>query len=154
MLPFPNDGDKYASMIVLQLAHFSVKEYLESSRIREGKAAGYRLQERSAHESIAECCLAYLLIDDVGLPRIHRYIRSPVIPPNFGLITREMQALIVTKSSNWERDFFRRALTDFRAGFGFMMWMRKVDKILVRVPPGATRSITWHFMGFIALRMR
>ncbi len=51
----------YAPKTVMQLSHFSVRENLVSSRIREGDAAGYGLQERPTHESIAECCLAYLL---------------------------------------------------------------------------------------------
>jgi hypothetical protein len=46
---------------VLQLAHFSVKEYLVSSRIHDELAAGFGLQKDLAHESLAECCLAYLL---------------------------------------------------------------------------------------------
>jgi hypothetical protein len=46
---------------VLQLTHFSVKEHLVSSTVREGKVAWFSLQEDLAHESIAECCLAYLL---------------------------------------------------------------------------------------------
>jgi ankyrin repeat protein len=49
---------------VLELAHFSVKEYLVSSRVLDGPAAGFGLQERVAHRSLAECCLAYLLTFD------------------------------------------------------------------------------------------
>ncbi len=45
----------------LQLSHFSVKEYLVSPRIRDGLAAGFGLEEALAHESPAQCCLAYIL---------------------------------------------------------------------------------------------
>ena len=46
---------------VLRLAHFSVKEYLVSDRLRGGRARLYAIIERDAHETIAETCLAYLL---------------------------------------------------------------------------------------------
>src|SRR6266516_2691020 len=45
----------------LRLAHFSVKEYLVSERIRTGPAAEYSIQEIYANGSIANSCLAYLL---------------------------------------------------------------------------------------------
>ena len=45
----------------VRLAHFSVKEYLVSERIREQAAAKYAIQEIPANASIAETCLAYLL---------------------------------------------------------------------------------------------
>jgi hypothetical protein len=46
---------------VLELAHFSVKEYLMSSRIEQGPAAEFELLASEGHKSMAECCLAYLL---------------------------------------------------------------------------------------------
>ena len=53
---------------IVRLAHFSVKEYLLSERIRDKTASYYAkeaskfaIQEISAHESIAAHCLAYLL---------------------------------------------------------------------------------------------
>lgn len=45
----------------VQLAHFSVQEYLVSDRIREGPVKQYSIQEERANTSIAETCLAYLL---------------------------------------------------------------------------------------------
>jgi ankyrin repeat protein len=45
----------------LTLAHFSVKEYLISDRVRNGAACGYRVTENCANLSIAQTCLAYLL---------------------------------------------------------------------------------------------
>jgi hypothetical protein len=44
----------------LRLAHFSVKEYLISDRIRKGMAFQYDIQSR-AEEEIAQTCLSYLL---------------------------------------------------------------------------------------------
>ncbi|KAI9775606.1 MAG: hypothetical protein M1839_001007 [Geoglossum umbratile] len=45
----------------LRLAHFSVKEYLISERIRAGPASDFSILEMPAHLSIAQACLAYLL---------------------------------------------------------------------------------------------
>jgi hypothetical protein len=46
---------------VVTLAHFSVKEYLVSERIRKGPASKYSIEEIPANISISEICLAYLL---------------------------------------------------------------------------------------------
>jgi ankyrin repeat protein len=58
----------------VQLAHFSVQEYLVSDRIRDGPVKQYAIQEERAHESIARTCLAYLLqFDEPGslTPQVH-----------------------------------------------------------------------------------
>lgn len=46
---------------IVALAHFSVKEYLVSDRIRQGLAACYSMQSALCHDAIARSCLAYLL---------------------------------------------------------------------------------------------
>ena len=46
---------------VLQLAHFSVKEYLVSDHIQSGRARKYAIIESDATDLIAQSCLAYLL---------------------------------------------------------------------------------------------
>jgi hypothetical protein len=46
-------------MAEIQLAHFSVKDYLTSNRLKSITA--HYLQKTSARSSIAEVCLAYLL---------------------------------------------------------------------------------------------
>ncbi|KAI9763170.1 MAG: hypothetical protein M1835_007907 [Candelina submexicana] len=51
----------YNFQAVIRLAHFSVKEYLVSDRIRAGSAASYSIQEIPANRSMAEVWLAYLL---------------------------------------------------------------------------------------------
>lgn len=65
----------------LRLAHFSVKEYLISDRIRTGPASRYAI-EQCAEEHIAQTCLIYLLyfngpttltLDNVGKFRLARY---------------------------------------------------------------------------------
>jgi ankyrin repeat domain-containing protein 50 len=46
---------------VVELAHFSIKEYLISERIREGPAAKFSIIENDAHLHVSESCLAYHL---------------------------------------------------------------------------------------------
>jgi hypothetical protein len=60
MLPIQkNSDDENDAEAVLQLAHFSVKEYLTSSRVQ--KEFRQVFQENTAKVSIATVCLAYLL---------------------------------------------------------------------------------------------
>ncbi len=47
--------------LIVQIAHFSVQEYLESDRIRHQKAMIFGLTSVKAHTEIAEICLIYLL---------------------------------------------------------------------------------------------
>ncbi len=90
---------------VLQLNHFSVKEYLVSSTVREGKTARFSLQEGLVHESIAECCLAYLPDVDIDIQYtgMNQHVRSPVIPPKTGLNMRAMRASIAARLSKVPR---------------------------------------------------
>jgi hypothetical protein len=48
-------------LTILQFAHYSVKEYLVSTRILKSPAADFRISERLAHKFIAEVCLSYIL---------------------------------------------------------------------------------------------
>ena len=45
----------------VRLAHFSVKEYLESKRILQGNAKNFYLEIASEHEYLAQSCLMYLV---------------------------------------------------------------------------------------------
>jgi len=54
-------GDEQSQGPLVLLAHYSVKEYLVSTRIQRSRAALYGLNERMCHEWIARCCLKYLL---------------------------------------------------------------------------------------------
>ena len=62
--------DAYQRPIV-QIAHFSVQEYLESDRIKDSKAKNFGLTSDKAHAEIAQICLIYLL--EPGLPSSERY---------------------------------------------------------------------------------
>lgn len=46
---------------LLQLAHYSVREYLESARLLEGPAKSFAIHEMRANIFIAESCIIYLL---------------------------------------------------------------------------------------------
>ena len=61
------DMDLESDASTVQIAHFSVQEYLESERIRSQKAAKFGLTSDTAHAEIAEICLIYLL--EPGLSR-------------------------------------------------------------------------------------
>jgi ankyrin repeat protein len=45
----------------IRLAHFSVKEYLESIRISESSASFFRLEAGAGHKFLAQSCLTYLM---------------------------------------------------------------------------------------------
>ncbi|KAF0324955.1 hypothetical protein GQ607_007848 [Colletotrichum asianum] len=63
----PKEVLRYVSSLVtlstkyVRLAHFTVKEYLISSRIGKGPAARFSFTEDDAHLHIAQCCLVYHL---------------------------------------------------------------------------------------------
>jgi hypothetical protein len=52
----------------IALAHYSVKEYLVSDRIKLGRTKQYSLQELDCHDTIARACLRYLV--QFAQPRI------------------------------------------------------------------------------------
>lgn len=54
----------------VQIAHFSVQEYLESDRIRHGKATIFALTSVIAHEEITQICLIYLLEPNLSSPEL------------------------------------------------------------------------------------
>jgi ankyrin repeat protein len=55
------ERDRLWRMGTVTLAHFSVKEYLSSDRIRKGPAQYFAISSHIAHHFIAECCLLYVL---------------------------------------------------------------------------------------------
>ncbi|KAF1969208.1 hypothetical protein BU23DRAFT_477739 [Bimuria novae-zelandiae CBS 107.79] len=55
------DRMRGSSRQIAALAHYSVKEYLVSTRILRGKAAEYGMQDTVCHGAISTGCLGYLL---------------------------------------------------------------------------------------------
>jgi ankyrin repeat domain-containing protein 50 len=49
---------------VVSFAHFSIKEYLTSDRIRQGPASRFAVSGHTAHAFIGQACLSYLLAFD------------------------------------------------------------------------------------------
>jgi hypothetical protein len=54
------DGKEGSSIQVAMLAHYSVKEYFLSDRIRAGQASRYSMQHSACHSILARSCLGYL----------------------------------------------------------------------------------------------
>jgi ankyrin repeat protein len=63
--------------VTVQLAHFSVKEYLVSDRILETPASYFAASTSIAQRFIAECCLIYIL----------EYVYSPLIEDGTQFVT-------------------------------------------------------------------
>ena len=58
---FANDHRLISADMKVRLAHFSVKEYLESRRILEGHASIYHLEPAREHRFLAHSCLTYII---------------------------------------------------------------------------------------------
>jgi hypothetical protein len=60
-----NDSSKNleddSSETIIQFAHFSVKEYLVSTRVLDGSAPNFQVQDIATHCFIAKTCFAYML---------------------------------------------------------------------------------------------
>ena len=62
---------------IVRLAHFSVKEYLISERIKTQELQKFSLPDIQSHELIAASCLAYILhFEGKGIDIRHRYMRE------------------------------------------------------------------------------
>ena len=64
-----NSFEDYNDEYKVRLAHFSVKEYLVSDRIRTGSAAFFGVRQESANAAIATTCLSCLhMYDQISFP--------------------------------------------------------------------------------------
>lgn len=75
-----SDASHYAGAELateIRLAHYSVKEYIMSDRIRQGKESCFYISQYQAQKSVAEMCLTYLLqfdqVDFVSRDTIRDY---------------------------------------------------------------------------------
>ncbi|KAF2178431.1 hypothetical protein K469DRAFT_599451, partial [Zopfia rhizophila CBS 207.26] len=59
--PRAGNGSSESTRLVVVLAHYSVKEYLISKRIQQGRAVRYSMQDVACNEVIAKSCLEYIL---------------------------------------------------------------------------------------------
>jgi ankyrin repeat protein len=61
---YPDDHLPVSAQVpvqIIELAHYSVKEYLVSDRISAGRAARYSMRDDVCHDTITANCLGYLL---------------------------------------------------------------------------------------------
>ncbi len=80
-------GFQHLPIEELRLAHFSVKEYLVAERTSLAQASDFVLDERRAHEILANLCLRYLawcheecLCEDHNFLRQYAILRSEKVP--------------------------------------------------------------------------
>lgn len=62
-----NENDPEQMMSLARIAHFSVKEYLQSDRIRQQKAGRFAIDTGSANAELSQICLVYLLNPTLSL---------------------------------------------------------------------------------------
>ena len=58
---FAHPGQQFKKGTKVRLAHFSVKEYLESTRILQSHAKDFYLESAKEHRFLAQSCLMYIL---------------------------------------------------------------------------------------------
>ena len=110
--------------VIVQLAHFSVKEYLVSSRIQKGRAKHYSIQEVDANVIIAEDCLAYLLqFDEPGSLTTKSVLEFPLA--NYAAIYWTKHAQVVERYSTLAPVLSMELLLTKR--HGLLNWMRLHD---------------------------
>lgn len=107
----------------MRLAHYSVKEYLVSERIKKGSATAFHLMEGPAHRSIAEICCTYLLSFD-GPDSL-----TSQPPSNFPLLVYAAEnwyvhARIVESDSRETLGTMSLCLLDPARGLSFHNWLR------------------------------
>ena len=96
-----DDGVSY-EVEELRLAHFSVKEYLISDRVRTGPAYQYNIQEY-AEDRIAQTCLIYLLQFEGSTSLTQDNVddfSSQDIQPNTGFAMLEQLPSMPTESTS------------------------------------------------------
>ncbi len=116
---------------VLQFAHFSVKEYLVSSRIGGGPSAGFGLHEAQAHKALAECCIAYMLHFErlmsrselLAYPLAHYSARygpyhARRAGPDIGTIQRLGTKLVLPERTGFENCLRLYDVEDWPSGLG------------------------------------
>ncbi|KAF5558512.1 ankyrin repeat [Fusarium napiforme] len=67
---------KHRIITYVRLAHFTVKEYLISERIKQSKAKQFYFTEASAHLHISHCCLSYHLYQNVQNPGMNLPLKT------------------------------------------------------------------------------
>ncbi|GAB1739832.1 hypothetical protein NU219Hw_g4767t1 [Hortaea werneckii] len=152
-----------------RLAHFSVKEYLESRRVVDGKAKDFHLDAAREHRFLAQSCLTYLmhysndttklitLEDQLAYPLLYYsantwYYHSSL--QSDGELEREVRMLTSTEClRSWLRQIYQlredqARLNDFKAGqaiyFATYVGLSKVVKLLLARGADVNESEAYH----------
>ncbi len=116
--------DNEDNTVIVRLAHFSVKEYLFSERILQGKAKRYRIEDISANQLISYDCIAYLLqLDNLILLNNQVLTRFPLAIYAAQYWTQH--ARVVERYSGF--DPYLATELFLSKGFGLLNWIRLSD---------------------------
>lgn len=127
---FDGEQGPGAGVMYVRLAHFSVKEYLVSTR---PSIERYRLGGQESHDTLATCCLVYLLHFN-GDERQNPDCESVFSFARYASRFWTQHARISEECSNQQRDLSTEIFTQNSAAF--LSWMRffGVDRPWVRNP--------------------
>jgi hypothetical protein len=119
------DAHKGNTRVIVQLAHFSVKEYLISPSIRNERAKDYSIQEVDTNALIAESCLAYLLhFDEPGSLTTRSVLEFPLANYAAEYWTRHAQ---VAERGSTSAPLLSIELL-LTKGHGLLNWIRFYDQ--------------------------
>ena len=118
-------GESLTDTKTVQLAHFSVKEYLLSTRIHQGKAKIYGFSDLQANASIANDCVAYLMQFDnlysVTYPTYSEFTLSSYAALYWFQHVRKAEEDPETAANSLVEDFF------LTKGNALLNWVRLHD---------------------------
>ncbi|RMY25079.1 hypothetical protein D0867_00954 [Hortaea werneckii] len=132
----------------VRLAHFSIKEYLDSERILDGTAKGFHLDAASEHRFLAQSCMTYLMhcSNDTATPST-KEDREPY--PLLGLSASSWYYHSFDKLEWLEMKLSRESSFDPRPGpaiyfASYLGFCKVVEKLLAR---GADTNAQGGFYG-------
>jgi len=119
-----NGNPKNSTRVIVRLAHFSVKEYLISPSIRNGRVKDYSIQEVDTNTLIAKSSLAYLLqFDEPGSLTTRSVLEYPLA--NYAAECWTKHARIAEGGSNLALLLSIELL--LTKGHGLLNWIRLYD---------------------------
>jgi len=108
---------------VLRFAHFSVREYLLSTRISKGMSPGFQIFESVAHQLVTKICLVYLLSFDgpTSLQKVELLENFPLLD-YAALFWHEHYQVRSLDASELSKNSLACRLFDWRSN-SFMNWL-------------------------------
>ena len=126
-----------SNTVVVRLAHFSVKEYLSSNAILQGKLNIYSIQEISANVSICNDCLAYLL-ELNGLNSLTPQFFAEYPLARYAARFWVQHAQVAERDSSFNPSLVIELL--LTSGCGFLNWISLYDPNHRGLEPNVARS--------------